>query len=128
MHGTIKSRTKVMRGLYTLESAKLFMAGWLAHYNFFRPRMSLRDKTPAQVAGISFPFRNWKDICEQPYEKTARIKLVTRPIRVSTPTPRISKRTPRLSSRKVFPLGGIYTDRSGTMLSRRPHRGWKRLD
>ena len=73
MHGTIKSRTKVMRGLHTLESARLFMDGWLVHYNFFRPHMSLRGKTPAQVAGIRFPFRNWKDITEQPYEKTARI-------------------------------------------------------
>jgi len=76
-HGTIKSRTKVMRGLHTLESARLFMDGWLVHYNFFRPHMSLKDRTPASVAGIHFPFRNWKDITEQPYEKTARIPILT---------------------------------------------------
>lgn len=64
-----------MRGLHTLESARLFMDGWLVHYNFFRPHMSLKDRTPAQVAGIKFPFRNWKDVTEQPYEKTARITL-----------------------------------------------------
>jgi len=74
-HSTIKSRTKVMRGLHTLESARLFMDGWLVHYNFFRPHMSLRDSTPAQVAGIRFPFRNWKDITEQPYEITSRIPV-----------------------------------------------------
>ena len=74
-HGTIKSRTKVMRGLHTVESARLFMDGWLVHYNFFRPHMSLKDRTPAQVAGISFPFRNWKDITEQPYERTSRIPI-----------------------------------------------------
>jgi len=74
-HGTIKERTKVMRGLHTLESARLFMDGWLVHYNFFRPHMSLKDRTPASVAGIRFPFRNWKDITEQPYEKTARIPI-----------------------------------------------------
>ena len=79
-HGTIKSRIKVMRGLHTLESARLFMDGWLVHYNFFRPHMSLKDRTPASVAGIRFPFRNWKDITEQPYEKTARI-----PIKAYTP-------------------------------------------
>jgi len=72
-HSTIKSRTKVMRGLRTIDSARLFMDGWLVHYNFFRPHMSLKDMTPAMVAGIRFPFRNWKDITEQPYEKTARI-------------------------------------------------------
>ena len=75
MHGTIKSRTKVMRGLHTVESARLFMDGWLVHYNFFRPHMSLRDMTPAQVAGIRFPLRNWKDVTEQPYQITARIPV-----------------------------------------------------
>ena len=76
-HGTIKSRTKVMRGLHTIASARLFLDGWLVHYNFFRPHMSLRDRTPASVAGMHFPFRNWKDITEQPYEITARIPIYT---------------------------------------------------
>lgn len=59
-HGTIKSSTKVMRrGLHTIEPARLFMDGWLVHYNFFRLRMSLRDMTPTQAAGINFPFGNW---------------------------------------------------------------------
>jgi putative transposase len=75
MHGTIKSRTKVMRGLHTVESARLFLDGWLVHYNFFRPHMSLRDRTPAQVAGIRFPLRHWKDVTEQPYKITARIPI-----------------------------------------------------
>lgn len=74
-HGTIKSRTKVMRGLHTIESARLFLDGWLVHYNFFRPHMSLKDKTPAQVADIQFPLHNWKDVTEQPYQVTARIPL-----------------------------------------------------
>ncbi len=74
-HGTLKERTKVMRGLHTVESARLFLDGWHVHYNFFRPHMSVRDRTPASVAGIRFPFRNWKDITEQPYEKTARIPI-----------------------------------------------------
>jgi len=91
-HGTIKSRTKVMRGLHTIESARLFMDGWLVHYNFFRPHMSLRDMTPAQVAGIRFSFRNWKDITEQPYERTARIPV---------PTPEVSRqRAVKLTQRK----------------------------
>ncbi len=74
-HSTLKERTKVMRGLHTIESARRFLDGWLVHYNFFRPHTSLRDMTPAQVAGIRFPFRNWKDICEQPFEVTARIPV-----------------------------------------------------
>ncbi len=98
--GTIKSRTKVMRGLHTVESARLFLDGWLVHYNFFRPHMSLNDRTPASVAGIKFPFRNWKDITEQPYEKTARIPVVSR-----AKTLPIMPKQPILTGRsKVFPL------------------------
>ena len=64
-----------MRGLHTVESARKYLDGWLVHYNFFRPHMSLRDSSPARVAGIQFPFRNWKDIVEQPFEVTARIPI-----------------------------------------------------
>ena len=42
-----------MRGLHTPESARLFIDGWLVHYNFFRPHMSLNDRTPAMAAGVS---------------------------------------------------------------------------
>ncbi len=76
-HGTIKSRTEIMRGLHTIDSARLFLDGWLVHYNFFRPHMSLKDRTPAQVAGVSFPFRNWRAVTEQPYHITARIPVST---------------------------------------------------
>ena len=37
--------------------------------------MSLKGGTPARVAGIKFPFRNWKDVVEQPFEVTARIPV-----------------------------------------------------
>ncbi len=101
-HGTIKSRTKVMRGLHTVDSARLFMDGWLVHYNYFRPHMSLRDRTPASVAGIRFPFRNWKDVIEQPYHITSKIpihkvaKLPKKSVRISPKTPRITPPTPKL--------------------------------
>ena len=94
LHGTIKSRTKVMRGLHTLESARFFMDGWLLHYNFFRPHMSLNDRTPASVAGIRFPFRNWKDVCEQPFEVTARIPM-------QLPEPRVVSKAMSATKRKV---------------------------
>jgi transposase-like protein/ribosomal protein L37AE/L43A len=65
-HGTLKARTKVMRGLKTRKSARLITDGYLVHYNFFRPHEALKTKsgehTPAEKAGIKFPFRNWLDI------------------------------------------------------------------
>ncbi len=61
-HGTIKQRTKIMRGLKSRESAKLIMGGWLVHYNFFRPHEGLKGKTPAQAASVNLPFTNWKEL------------------------------------------------------------------
>jgi putative transposase len=61
-HGTLKQRTKVMRGLKDLKSARLITEGWLLHYNYLRPHESLNGKTPAQVAGVRYPYRNWQDI------------------------------------------------------------------
>ena len=104
-HGTIKSRTKVMRGLHTIDSARLFMDGWLVHYNFFRPHMSLKDMTPAMAAGIRFPFRHWKDVMQQPYEKTARIPVL------STPKPRVKSRRKLLKHRVSKPMAMVQTVR-----------------
>lgn len=60
-HGSLKARTKVMRGLRSPESTKYFTDGWSAYYNYLRPHMSL-DKTPAQAAGIKTLFSSWDDI------------------------------------------------------------------
>ena len=61
-HGTLKQRTKVMRGLKSPTTASLVLDGWLMHYNYFRPHESLRGKTPAEAAQVGFPYNNWKDI------------------------------------------------------------------
>ena len=63
-HGILKSRTKVMRGLKTPESALTFLDGWLAYYNFFRPHEALGNKTPAEKAGMTVPLRNWLDVVQ----------------------------------------------------------------
>jgi transposase-like protein len=60
--GTIKDRTKVMRALKNRETLKRFMDGWLVHYNFFRPHMSLDDMTPAEAAGLKYKYHNWADV------------------------------------------------------------------
>ena len=61
-HGTIKARTKVMRGMHNPQTAVLIMDGWLINYNFFRPHEALLDKTPAQVAQADYPYKGWKDV------------------------------------------------------------------
>jgi transposase-like protein len=37
LHGTLKDRTKPMRGLKSFESTKLLLEGYAVHYNCVRP-------------------------------------------------------------------------------------------
>src|SRR5208337_2091852 len=53
LHGTLKDRTRPMRGLKDFQSTKSILEGYTVHYNFVRPHQSLKGKTPAQAAGIN---------------------------------------------------------------------------
>lgn len=64
LHGTLKDRTKTMRGLKSFESTKLLLEGYAVHYNCVRPHQSLGGKTPAQVARMGVP-SNWKGLIDQ---------------------------------------------------------------
>jgi putative transposase len=68
-HGTIKARTKVLRAFKTKETAEHILDGFLINYNFFRPHMSLANKTPAEVARIEAPVTNWTELVRS--QKTA---------------------------------------------------------
>jgi len=59
---SLKDRTSVMRGFRKPETARLIMEGWLIHYNYFRPQESLGNRTPAEAAGIKFPYGEWLDV------------------------------------------------------------------
>lgn len=64
LQGTIRSRTKVMRGQKKMETAQRFLEAYRVYYNHMRPHESLGGKTPGEVAGIKFPFANWKEVIE----------------------------------------------------------------
>ncbi len=60
-HGTLKDRTRVMRGLKSPDSQ--IPNGFVIHYNFLRGHQSLKGKTPAEVARIDLPFEDgWSDL------------------------------------------------------------------
>ena len=80
-HSTLKQRTKVMRGLKNIETAHDFVDGWLVHYNYLRPHTALDDKTPAEVAGIAFPYKNWADITRHKPSKPIIIEHQPRSVR-----------------------------------------------
>jgi len=61
-HSTVKERTKVLRGFKSIDTAYLILDGFLINYNFFRPHMSLDNKTPAEVAKIKSPVKNWTEL------------------------------------------------------------------
>jgi putative transposase len=103
-HGTLKQRTKVMRGLKNFESALEFTKGWLVHYNYLRPHESLQDKTPAEVAGIDYPYKNWADIIRKHkpskpiiIEHQSRADLRAERALIASPKRSLSKRMPRIS-------------------------------
>jgi hypothetical protein len=66
MQGTIKARTKIMRDLKSLDTARTILGGFIIHYNYLRPHETLSSKnndvTPAIKAGIQFPYENWEQL------------------------------------------------------------------
>jgi len=117
--GTLKDRTKVLRGLKRADTAKKFIEGWLIHYNYFRPHISLKGKTPARKAGVILSTSDWLDVVREP-ANTAKIEISTEPrpiLRLHHPKPTQPK-PPRLQKGEVFAGRG--------MMSKRYFRGAKR--
>lgn len=110
-HGTVKARTKVMRDLKNLETAHDFVAGFLAFYNYLRPHESLDNRTPAEVAGITYPYRNWGELISN-YKPSHKVtvehvkrgteikihgfKAGRHRTRITPPIPRISEKVVKL--------------------------------
>jgi len=108
-HGTLKDRTKIMRGLKDITSARLITDGWLLHYNYLRPHESLEGKTPAEVAGVKYPYRNWQEV-------VAKREVIT-PAKVSTTStiiiPELAHERKPIMPRRAF--GRFHRRRSKPM-------------
>lgn len=50
MNGEVRDREKVMRGFKRTDTP--ILKGYQLHHNFIRPHESLKDATPADLAGI----------------------------------------------------------------------------
>lgn len=81
------------------------MAG-LCIYNYLRPHTALNDKTPAEVAGVGFPYKNWADITRHKLSKPIiighqpRTSIRLEPTRVGRTPKRVRPRkaaSPKLS-------------------------------
>jgi transposase-like protein len=67
LHGTVRDRNKVQRGLKELIPSKTFVEGFKTYYNFIRPHQALNGKTPAEQAGIDLGLKGdrWAGIIKQ---------------------------------------------------------------
>jgi putative transposase len=121
-HGTLKARTKVMRGLKNFETALDFTDAYLAYYNFMRPHESLDGKTPAEFAGIKYPYRNWDDVIRN-YKPKTKITIEHQPRSVYKPErtyvgrhpKHVRVKTPKIKFPPMSDLGDgiVYNKRTG---------------
>jgi putative transposase len=137
-HGTLKSRTKVMRGLKSVETANKFLDGYLVHYNYLRPHESLNGKTPAEVAKVQYTSKSWVDITRM---AKPHIEVLTTPTNISVlsekepfvrPTAHRRynidlKRKQRKTRRQLSRRKGVFTNKAGTILTRRDFRGARKI-
>ena len=132
--GTLKDRTKIVRGFKNMDTAKLLTQAWLVHYNFFKEHESLGNIPPAQRMGIVTPIKSWAEVVSP-----ARVALDAKPMGLTLIGVKGSlgrkhrRRKPRDLKQRAFTQVAIssprsaYADRKGERLSRKPHRGWKRI-
>lgn len=132
--GTLKDRTKIIRGFKSMKTAELLTDAWLVHYNFFKEHEALGNIPPAQKMGLITPFKNWAEVV-----RPVKATLTTEPMLLSVVQAKPvqqrkhPKRKPRELKQRTFTQvaitssKGVYTDRKEERLSRKPHRGWKRI-
>ena len=67
LNGTVRERTKVMRGLNTDDSAARMLEANRLYYNYLRPHQALNGGTPAEKAGINLKLEGnkWKKLISQ---------------------------------------------------------------
>jgi transposase-like protein len=132
-HGTLKDRTKVVRGFKNMDTARLLTQAWLVHYNFFKEHTTLGDVPPAVKMGAT-PIKDWAEVVSGtktlPPIKPSMLITMTKPV---LKKPRYPKRRPTELRQKAYTQAvitsprGLYADKKAERLSRKPHRGWKRI-
>jgi transposase-like protein len=74
LHGTVRERTKVMRGLDTDQTAQTMMQANRIYYNYLRPHQALKGKTPAEKAGIDLKLEGnkWLELIQKAKRSASR--------------------------------------------------------
>lgn len=89
--GTLKDRTKVVRGFKNMATARLLTEAWLVHYNFFKEHETLGNVPPAVKMGAT-PIKDWNEVVSE-------TKVITSPKQDTDILPdNLSIETPRLGT------------------------------
>jgi len=132
-HETLKERTKVMKAFRDIDTLMEFAKGFLTYYNFLKPHEALKGKTPAEKAKLRYDVKTWADVVNIPVPvEVERARRISPRMKLEQPKVSIEgafqRKRPRQPFQRSLPIGGVYSDRKGQRLSRKPHRGWRRID
>lgn len=130
-HETLKERTKVMKAFRDVDTLIEFSRGFLAYYNFLKPHEALNGKTPAERAKLRYDVKTWADVVNMPVpievERATHMKPRMRLVQPKVSIEGAFQRTRPKPHQRRLPLGGVYADRKAERLSRKHHRGWRRI-
>lgn len=137
-HETLKERTKVMKAFKDIETLITFSDGFLTYYNYLKPHESLNGKTPAEAGSVRYSVKTWVDVVNMPVSKKAevlshrspRMNLISGKVNLDNAykRTRITPSQPRITPKQgKLPLGGVFTDKKGALISRKKRKGWRRL-
>jgi transposase-like protein len=135
-HGTLKDRTKVIRGFKNMDTARLLTQAWLVHYNFFKEHETLGNVPPAVKMGAT-PIKDWAEVVSQTKTISPMKIMETKPVVVIKTIPILKKKHPKRRPKELRQKAytqltltsskSIYADRKAERLSRKPHKGWRRV-
>ena len=74
LHGTLKDRTRVTRGLKDAKTVETLLKGWVVHYDYVREHQSLGGKTPAQASGIDIE-NSWHTLIRRAIKNNVQEEL-----------------------------------------------------
>ncbi|TLX66522.1 MAG: DDE-type integrase/transposase/recombinase [Thaumarchaeota archaeon] len=74
-HSTLKTRSRVFRGLKNDKSSRELLDGYITNYNFCRKHSSIKT-TPAQSAGLTL--ERWNELIRQSqtYKTNQELKVI----------------------------------------------------
>jgi len=55
-------RYKIIGKNKKMDTVNRFIGGWNSYYNYFHSQPELDNRTPAEVAGIDYQIKNWRDL------------------------------------------------------------------